>query len=153
MVLLNTNRWLLILPVTSWRTANSSSESAGLEIRLQTSKDIWMFKSYQNHIIRLFSHSESILAVLYMLQILFLHQIPLSPLKFIQVQTAAWTPYEKYSSHPVRRQDQPSMISHPTSGSAAGGQTPCQKQQSAGCLQASVYQTDQTTAQLQASPD
>lgn len=112
-----------------------------------------MLKSYQNHITCLFSHSENILAVLYMLQILFLHQIPLSPLKLIQVQTAARTPYEKHLTHPVRRQDQRSTISHPTSGSAAGGQTPCQKGQCAGCLQASVYQTDQTTAQLQASPD
>lgn len=86
-------------------------------------------------------------------QILFLHQIPLSPPKVIQVQSAAWTPYEKHLSHPVWRQDQHSVTSHLTSGSAAGEQTPCQRGQSAGCLQASVHQTDQTTAQLQASPD
>lgn len=71
----------------------------------------------------------------------------------MQLQTAAWTPYEKHLSHPVRSQDQHSMISHHPSGSAAGEQTPCQRGQSAGCLQASVYQTDQTSAQLQASPD
>lgn len=86
-------------------------------------------------------------------QILFLHQISPSPPKVIQVQTVAWTPYEKHLSHPVRRQDQHSTTSHLTSGSAAGEQTPCQRGQSAGCLQASVYQTDPTTTRLQASPD
>lgn len=44
----------------------------------------------------------------------------LSPPKVIQVQTASLTPYVKHLSHPVRRQDQHSMISQHVSGAAAG---------------------------------
>ena len=101
----------------------------------------------------MFSHSQNILTVLYRPQLFFLPQIPLSPPKVIQVQTASLIPYIKHLSHPVRRQDQHSMISYHVSGAAAGEQTPSQRGQFASRLQASVYQTDQTNAQTHTSPD